>query len=237
MGGFARIVGGREGWDAHASVPRHRHDMAYAAVVLSGGYEECGSRGRFRVMAGDVLVHGVFDAHLDRFAEKRTHILNLVSSTFAFPVARRGRIDDPDELARIAERDCNAAMDELRARMVPVNERALDWPDILANDLLADPDVCLRAWARAHDLAPETVSRGFGKVFGVTPARFRAEARAQATLAAIAGDRTAQLAAISADYGFADQAHMTRAVKALTGHPPARWLKSNRFKTVVRGAA
>ena len=236
MGGFARIVGGRESWNAHARVPRHRHDMAYTAVVLAGGYEECGSRGRFRVKAGDVLVHGAFDAHLDRFAEKPTNILNLVSSTFALAMPRRGRVDDPDELVQLAERDCGAAIAELQARIVPVSERALDWPDILAADLLANSNVCLRAWARAHGLSAESVSRGFGKVFGVTPARFRAEARAQATLAVIAGDRSARLAAIAADCGFADQAHMTRAVKALTGHPPARWRGSNPFKTGAHGS-
>ena len=234
MGEFARIVGGRERWDAHARVPRHRHDVAYAAIVLSGGYEECGSRGRYRVKAGDVLVHAAFDAHLDRFAEKPTRILNLVGSAFSFAEARRGRIDDPDEIARIAERDCNAAMEELHARIIPVNEASVDWPDILANDLLGDPDVCLLAWARAHALAPETVSRGFGKVFGVAPARFRAEARSQATLAAIAADGRARLASIAADFGFADQAHMTRAVKALTGLPPTKWRGSNPFKTGVR---
>jgi hypothetical protein len=77
MGMFARVVNGGETWQPRVTVPRHRHASAYAALVLSGGYEECGSRGRFRVGPGDVLLHGAFDAHLDRFENRETVILDL----------------------------------------------------------------------------------------------------------------------------------------------------------------
>jgi hypothetical protein len=39
---FARIVSGREEWHANALAPHHRHEQAYAAVVLAGSDEECG---------------------------------------------------------------------------------------------------------------------------------------------------------------------------------------------------
>jgi AraC-like DNA-binding protein len=41
----------------------------------------------------------------------------------------------------------------------------------------------------------------------------------------------AALAAVAAEAGFADQAHMNRAVKALTERTPGVWRGSNRFKT------
>jgi hypothetical protein len=48
---------GNERWHSRAYIPRHRHARAYAAVVLEGSYEESGSRGRFRVRPGDVVLH------------------------------------------------------------------------------------------------------------------------------------------------------------------------------------
>jgi quercetin dioxygenase-like cupin family protein len=37
-------------------IPRHYHWLPYAAVVLSGGYEEAGDGGRRHVRPGDVLI-------------------------------------------------------------------------------------------------------------------------------------------------------------------------------------
>jgi len=86
--------------------------------------------------------------------------------------------------------------------------------------------------ADAHGIVPETLSRGFAKVYGTTAATFRAEIRARRALGQII--RTGiSLVEIAAAVGFADQAHMTRAVRALTGATPTYWRsKSNSFKTV-----
>ena len=77
--------------------------------------------------------------------------------------------------------------------------------------------------------AAEHLSRGFGRVFGVTPQRFRLETRARAALADLSGPAT--LAEVAALHGFADQAHMTRSVRDLTGATPGAWKRSNSFKT------
>lgn len=229
MSGFAHIADGRESWPAHLGIPRHRHDQGYAALVLSGGYEECGSRGRFRVGPGDVLLHDAFDAHLDRFQGEGAEILNLITDDPALG-SGIGHVADADSIMRAAERDLAEAAACLRDQFRETRRSAEDWPDILARDLLDDPDCRLDAWARAHGLAAETVSRGFGKVFGVTPASFRAEARARRALMLIASS-DAPLVAIAASTGFADQAHMSRATRALTGAPPTAWRRSNPFKT------
>jgi AraC-like DNA-binding protein len=234
MGTIAKVTNGRERWDANRSVPRHRHDQPYAAIVLAGSYEECGSHGRFRVEAGDVLLHAAFDAHLDRFRQTGAQILNLVlerAPDFAF-----GHVRDHEAIEKAAERDVLAASVELHAQMTAAEAPALDWPDLLARDLLDDPDCRLDDWAQAHNLAAETVSRGFGKMFGVTPAAFRLEVRARRAFSLIAGSATL-LASIAVQTGFADQAHMSRAVRALTGVPPGRWRRSNPFKTELARAA
>jgi len=76
---MARILDWMRRWQTtRASVlGRHVHEKAYAALVLSGGYEEAGDHGRFRVKAGDVIFHEPFEAHLDRFSETGAAVLNL----------------------------------------------------------------------------------------------------------------------------------------------------------------
>ncbi|HEY2444114.1 MAG TPA: helix-turn-helix domain-containing protein [Rhizomicrobium sp.] len=234
MNRFAEIANGRESWSANQNLPRHGHREAYAAIVLSGGYEECGSRGRFRVGAGDVLLHAAFDAHLNRFWPNGAQVLNLVLAerTSDFSIAQ---IFDPDTIARAAERDPAEARARFREQLRAKQCAPVDWPDTLASDLLADPNCRLRSWAENHGLAAETISRGFRKVFGVTPALFRAEARARKAFARVI-DSDAPLALIAAAAGFADQAHMSRATRALTGSPPCVWRGSIRFKTAVASA-
>jgi AraC-like DNA-binding protein len=230
MGSFAQISSGRERWDPYVHIPRHRHDRPYAALVLSGSYEESGSRGRFRVGPGDVLLHDAFDAHLDRFCSRGAQILNLLVEGLASGPGT-GHIADPDAIVRIAERDVTEAAAQLRAQLHPIQGVHCDWQDKLAADLLHDPGCLLEEWARNNHLAAATVSRGFRKVFGVTPAEFRAEARARRALSTIAAGRE-PLAIIAVTAGFADQAHMSRAIRALTGAPPGYWHRSNRFKTI-----
>lgn len=229
MGNIAGVTIGRERWRADAHIPRHTHDTAYAAIVISGSYEECGSRGRFRVGPGHVLLHGAFDAHLDRFNGTGAEILNIsLRRTISFAV---GCITDTDAIVRLADKDADEAGDVLCAEIAPLETQMGDWPDLLADHLLENPDCRLTHWAETHGLALETVSRGFGRVFGVTPATFRAEARARQAFRHIVHDYM-PLADVAAMTGFADQPHMSRAIKALTGDTPHAWRQqSNRFKT------
>ena len=234
MDSFARIPSRRERRAAASVAPRHRHEQAYAAVVLSGSYEECGSSGRYRVGPGDVLFHDVFEAHLDRFGAGGAEIVNLALT--ARPAARAGRLSDADEFARLAGADREAALAYLLEHSVHTGSPADDWPDRLAADLQDDPELRLDDWAACHDLSAETVSRGFGRLYGVAPCAYRAGARARLAFDKIvrSGDSLAEIAALT---GHADQSHMTRAVKALTGITPNRWRRSNPFKTEFAGAA
>lgn len=219
---------GRETLEPRFSMPRHRHEHGYIAVVLAGGYHEAGNAGRFDVKAGDVVVHRSYDAHLDNVGNRGADVLNLplprgTSFSAAF------RIDDPDAIARTAERDVLAAA----LSLVPTEslQRADDWPDQLASDLTDSPPDLLRSWAHLNEIAPETLSRRFRKAYGVTPAVYRAEVRAQRALAMIR-DGDSPLAAIAAECGFADQPHLTRMIVRLTGHPPGFWRRrSIWFKT------
>lgn len=208
-------------------LPRHRHAEGYLAVVLSGGYEEAGEGGRRQAAPGDVIIHHAFEAHLNRVPGRGAVVLNL-PLLGRFPTGF-GRVADPDAIARAAERDPMAALEALATAFAPARAPDADWPDDLAR-LLATQPACLQAWAEARGLSPEHLSRGFRKVFGVAPQRFGLEARARAA-AADAATSDAALASIAFDRGFADQAHMTRAVAAVTGRTPGAWRISSPFKT------
>ena len=81
-------------------------------------------------------------------------------------------------------------------------------------------------------IGKQTVSRGFTRIYGISPATFRAEIRARKAFRQIV--QTAEsMVEIASVIGFSDQAHMTRAVRALTGATPTHWrLRSNSFKTL-----
>lgn len=200
-------------------LPRHRHVEGYVALVLAGGYEEAGDDGRLAARPGMVVVHDRWAAHQDRFGTGGARVLNLPALPGLAPGA--GSVADPDAVARLAERDPLAAAELVRESFRPDAAHATDWPDLLAATLNDDTSVALASWAERMGLDPASVSRGFARAYGVSPKRFRLEARTRRALLAL--DRWhGSLAALAAEHGFADQAHLTRAVLAMTGHPPAR---------------
>lgn len=204
---------------ADERLPRHRHAEGYIAVVLGGGYEEAGDAGRFTLRPGMVVVHGGWTAHLDRFGVHGAEVLNLPIVPGLAPGV--GTIDDPDMAVRLAERDPRAATAFVAERFRASGERHADWPDLLAAALSAEPELAITPWARDVGLDPASVSRGFARAYGTSPKRFRLEARTRRALAALSGWH-GTLADLAADQGFADQAHMARAIAAMTGAPPIR---------------
>jgi len=115
---LARTFTGRDSWGADCSLPRHRHFEPYAALILSGGYEESGSFGRYRVRAGQVLLHRMFDAHFDRFHRCGACVLNLLLDED--PDCGLGSVADPDAIARLAEADSRAATAALKQQLCPL---------------------------------------------------------------------------------------------------------------------
>jgi AraC-like DNA-binding protein len=214
-----------------SALGRHGHEKAYAALVLSGGYEEAGDHGRFRVRAGDVIFHEQFEAHLDRFSETGAVVLNLGLPVGCSYTPGIWRAVDPDSVARVAERSCRDALDLLFSVAISRTLQPADWPDELAAALMLNPSLKLSLWGETNGIPPWAVSRGFGLVFGVSPEAFRARIRARRALKSIQNTQ-ASLASIAAELGFADQSHMTRSVKRLTGIAPQAWRSAaNGFKT------
>lgn len=210
---------------------RHSHEHAYAAIVLSGGYEEAGDQGRFRVEAGDAVLHERFEAHINRFSGSGAMVLNLpLPDRYSF-LPGRASIADPDSIVRVAETNKTEAARLLLSAITVQDTGYADWPDELAADLMENPSLSLSRWGEIRGLAPWAVSRGFMQVFDLSPSAFRARTRARHAWKAIETSEI-PLAQIAAHVGFSDQSHMTRSVKHLTGIGPQAWRNSaNRFKT------
>jgi len=155
-------------------------------------------------------------------------VLNLPLPDGWRPTQSFMSVPDPDRIARIAERDLRAATVDLLDQLAPVTAQPGDWPDQLADALRGDGRLCLAAWAEMTGIAPGSVSRGFRQAYGVSPARYRSEARARLALRRLSDP--ASLADLALDAGFADQAHMTRAIVALTGRTPGVWRRLSPFK-------
>jgi AraC-like DNA-binding protein len=215
-------------------IVRHHHVAAYATLVIAGGYEEAGDGGRFRVTAGDVLVHAAFSCHHDRISRTGALVLDLPLPFDGRDWPARGRLSDPDLVIRVASRDRQEATGLLSEGFAldPARDRDAELPDLLARDLSSDPGLALGAWAVRHGVARETVWRQFRTAYRVDAATYRSEARTRRAWRRIVKTAT-PLVEVAADAGFADQSHMTRAVKALTGRSPGAWRKAmqHRFKT------
>ena len=80
----------------------------------------------------------------------------------------------------------------------------------------------LAVTALAHDVAtsPRTLGRLFDDWIGMGPKRFARIVRAQAALRRLAEDPGTDLASLAADLGYADQAALSRELRALAGSTP-----------------
>jgi AraC-like DNA-binding protein len=222
---FRHIRPGFERIPAGEGRPRHAHFSPYVSIVLDGGYDQASYAGRMRLEPGDVLVQPVLDRHDSRMPGRRgTHLLRLA---WGMEPGLGGvfRPAAADLVIRAAERDPTEAsglLAELLRDAKPQPMAIHDWPDQLAADLRDGPGMRLGDWAQARGLARETVARGFSRSFGASARTFAKELRARDAWLRIVSER-AGLATIAAELGYADQPHMTCAVRALTGAPPDLW--------------
>jgi AraC-like DNA-binding protein len=226
---FRRITPGIETLPAKFTLPRHRHLRGYATVVLAGRFEESGYLGRLCASAGDVLIHPALDCHANEMVSAGVKLIRLHWSDAHAP-AGLYRVDEVDALARAAEKDPREAevllREVLKKRQSPAPGRRNDWPDLLAAELARAPSTGIGTWATAHRLTRETVSRGFASAYGVMPKVFRAELRTRAAWVRITQGPDG-LSKIAAETGFADQAHMTRWIRSITGASPAVWRRES----------
>ena len=134
------------------------------------------------------------------------------------------RAGDPDgELAEAIVRTVSGVL----ARRIP-DRVAAGRPRPAAHDglarrtrelLLADPGLGVIELSRRVRCSPHHLSRVFGQVTGLPVSKYRTRIRVGRALDRLAEGET-NLATLAADLGFADHAHLTRTIRAATGHTP-----------------
>lgn len=214
-----RFVTDRTEHAPNSTMVRHRHDRAYAALVLGGGFVEAGHGRRIEARPGNVIVHPLFSAHSNWFQPRGAQVLN-----FALP---RGlaktyfKVGDPDHIVRLFERDRREATDELINQLVEIDPTVLDWPDELADSIASDENLSILDWSHERGLHPASVSRGFRKVYGVSPKRFRLEIK-MSRAAEMLVSTNYGAALIASECGFSDQPHMCRTFRSLINITPGQ---------------
>jgi AraC-like DNA-binding protein len=227
---FRKIMPGIETLSYEFSLPRHRHLRAYATVVLAGTFEESGYNGRIHATAGDVLIHPALDCHGNQMVSAGVKLIRL-DWTDDSGIGGLYHLNDVDELAKAAEKDViettHLLKRALREKCLPSHGQKNDWPDLLLADLAKNAATEIGVWAEVNGLARETVSRGFAAAYGIAPSILRAELRARSAWLRITRG-SERLCRIAVETGFADQAHMTRWIRRVTGAPPAVWRRNGR---------
>lgn len=227
---FDRVPPRRQSLTPGATIPWHEHAHGYIAIVLSGGYLEAGDGGRVNVQAGDAVVHLPFSAHTDFVRSHQVELINLPVALGCALKLRSGRIRQPDDVLAALKSDPQAALSLLETGITP-HETEQDEVDALARALASETFLSLADWADLHGICERTVTRRFSTAFGIPPASYRLRQRTiRAWRSVLETDKP--LSEIAAAEGFADQAHMTRAVRRLSGRTPGQWRHvSDSFKT------
>ncbi|GAA1175582.1 helix-turn-helix domain-containing protein [Ornithinimicrobium humiphilum] len=130
---------------------------------------------------------------------------------------------EPDETAR---RDALVA--DLTRRLEPVLERVAE--DAAYTTVRAAVELMrarehrtLAPVAEALHVSPRTLQRMFARYVGASPLWVLRRYRLQDAATAIDAGEADDLAALAADLGFADQAHLTRAFTTVIGVPPSAY--------------
>ena len=109
--------------------------------------------------------------------------------------------------ARLRQRDSRSADDRVTGALGAILARA--------------GDVDIGRLARESAASPRHLSRLFDAWIGFGPKRLARIVRVQAALRRLLEEPEANLAAVAAELGFADHAHLAREVRELTGEPPS----------------
>ena len=226
-------------YDRDDAIPWHAHGDSYATVVVSGAYREETAAGARDCRTRDVVVHAGGERHANRFVHGNATCLNIHGTSFDRSALLSqphigdlaGRLVDEfrhtDGLSPIA---VEALMLELFVAAARHAEPARI-PAWLADirRMLADrfhEPLTLADLAGAAGVHPGHVARAFRQHYGTTVGGALRDLRV-----AYAKQRLASadpLRDIALDAGFADQSHLTRTFRRVTGLTPAAFRRSLR---------
>lgn len=197
---------------------------------------------------GRLLVHGVGQTHFERVLVGRGHVVGLAfraGGLRAFvdgPVSRwSNRVVTWEEATDRDDRGvARSVLDDAAEEPSAMADRLLAWlqQSDPAHDPVADDVAALVATAesdptftRADQLAAHagvglrTLQRQFAEYVGIGPKWVVQRFRLLDAAAAAHRGADVDWAALAAELGYSDQAHLTRAFSAVVGSPPAAYAR------------
>jgi AraC family transcriptional regulator len=211
---------------ADGTIAPHRHEAAYVAIVLEGGYEESSLDGTWLCEPGDWVVHPRWHFHANRFSGHRSRVLN-----FELPVPLSPGVWRPRDHAGIPPLDPDA-LAGLLPGLAPRAPRPL--PESLStfvSALRTEAPASVTHAARRAGLSREYASRLHRRYLGLSPRAVKAEERLRRALTLLA-ETPLPLSQVAIEAGFADQAHLTRTMRAATGRTPGDLRRSAQVTSV-----
>jgi AraC-like DNA-binding protein len=173
-------------------------------------------------------VHVLDSQPLSQVPRIRAHVADLLDRRTTIA------LESAIALAPSIQAKLNVFASWIEARVTA--RRQQSWPALRAAraalHLLLEPAVPIAELARAAAVSRRQLERHFAHWFGTSPRHLAQVARLQHV--SRCAQQGASLADIAAHAGFADQAHMTRVVRQLTGLTPRLFVRSRR--TPLAGA-
>ena len=237
-------------------IPSHYHARACISVILEGGFQQRFPGKLFDCTPGGVLTKPPAERHEDRWHDVRTeHVIvepdperhdalgpcRGVAETIRYDrdavaagIARRiaHELHHPDAVTPLALESLAVQLLVRISRLDGRDGRPAGRPGWLdrVRDLIHErygDRLRLEELAREADVHPSHLSRTFSRHFGVGVGEYQRRVR----LAAARRDleqTDRPLAAVALRNGFADQSHLTRALRKTTGLTPARYRETTR---------
>ncbi len=239
-------------YSSHEYLLEHSHERAFLSVLLRGSYlEYCGST-TWECNAGQAILHEPGETHANKFCGQGGRVLNIeflphyvsfLKANDFEPLVRR-RIDSPfcwhfalqlereiahgDQAAELAIEGLTLQLlaELLRSSAQRARRRSGDWLSEVKETIhrhYREP-LSLSRLATEAQVHPVHLARSFSKHFGCTIGDYLRRLRVTSACDELLNS-TLSIAEVAMRNGFADQSHLTRAVKQSTGLPPCQFRK------------
>ena len=206
--------------DARDVLRTHRHDGAYAALVVDGSHVEMSADGPVECMPGTLVLHPRWHAHGNRFGSVGAKVVNLdLDGAFTGEGLRVLRVHDAKDALEVFTRAPHRLGELVAACRTAPTPTLQPWQHAFLREL-EDGGLGIATLAQRAGVSLAHASRTFVKSHGMAPQLLRRELRCRRALRLLADGMP--LADIATASGFADQAHLTRTLRAATGAPPSR---------------
>lgn len=203
----------------------HRHAEAQTSLLLAGGYVEESLEGVVRVEGPHLSRKPSLFEHQDQFGDVGALILSVrgadaIAGPARYGLAACGSREAGRAALAVAATGREAPLARLSATSFDRSgDTPASWLLEARTRLVGAPAEPIASVSRGLGRHPVAFARAFRSAYGRSPARYRHDWRVAGAIERIVRSAAA-LADIAADTGFADQAHMTRAVRRASGWSP-----------------